>query len=523
MKFLFYFRKSSRTIENKSKTTIDIDIYDFDIRPLEHSTFPLISVYLDELINGNVNRRLTVLRTISIVLGDLHRFLTSNTSSISSIGAVKKRFQTHTVPSTLQTQQIHIDPNATIDEENEEIVEDKLDLINFEIFQMFFVQTVRTMKTIHQFLTSNENRSNGDESMETEDELRQLMDHDRIKTLANRIFFYGLDSFYYLISLFKSKMSSWQKEIEQDTNCFNRLLQIFNKTLFENRTNKENHLGIFQELTKFTEILDLIDATRLCQSLELFIHLFEEETQQVREKTKISLFFPRKTRHSSCLSFQDELYRILTKKCRKLLEESSLDTNNNAIRTHLKMNNARAVEVLLNIYLLHVESNEINSVIDGLVHYSLKVFRRNEEHSDDEESSDTSIVDLSTWNMKATFLIYFRSLFKHFIIKARSIRLPSESKKKTELENLAGQWMELNEIFRQFVSFVTIDQIYKKNPSVCFSHRKKNLTVEKKVFVSRRFRRFFVAQNSTSMCFELERCLCSMFTFYTILMASNNC
>jgi len=68
--------------------------------------------------------------------------------------------------------------------------------------------------------------------------------------------------------------------------------------------------------------------------------------------------------------------------------------------------------------------------------------------------------------MKSTFVIYFRSLFKHFIIKARSIKLPNESKKKTELENICTEWLELNELFRKFVSFVTIDQIYTKNPSV---------------------------------------------------------
>jgi hypothetical protein len=68
--------------------------------------------------------------------------------------------------------------------------------------------------------------------------------------------------------------------------------------------------------------------------------------------------------------------------------------------------------------------------------------------------------------MKSTFLVYFRCLFKHFIIKARSIKLPNESKKKTELEKTCTEWLELNELFRKFVSFVTIDQIYKKNPMV---------------------------------------------------------
>lgn len=71
--------------------------------------------------------------------------------------------------------------------------------------------------------------------------------------------------------------------------------------------------------------------------------------------------------------------------------------------------------------------------------------------------------------MKSTFIIYFRCLFKHFIIKARSIKLPNESKKKTQLENLCTEWLELNELLRKFVSFVTIDQIYTKNASVYFS------------------------------------------------------
>jgi hypothetical protein len=131
------------------------------------------------------------------------------------------------------------------------------------------------------------------------------------------------------------------------------------------------------------------------------------------------------------------------------------------------MTSIRSVEILLNLYLLHLESNEITNIIDGFINYSLKIFTRAEnETMNDDDTSDNSIVDLSTWNMKSTFIIYFRSLFKHFIIKARSIKLPNESKKKTELENICTEWLELNELFRKFVSFVTIDQIYTKNPSV---------------------------------------------------------
>lgn len=116
--------------------------------------------------------------------------------------------------------------------------------------------------------------------------------------------------------------------------------------------------------------------------------------------------------------------------------------------------------------------NEINSVIDGLIHYSLKVFVRAEKGTNDDientddDSSENSIVDLSTWNMKSTFIVYFRCLFKHLIIKARSVKLPNESKKKNELENICTEWLELNELFRKFVLFVTLDQIYTKNAMV---------------------------------------------------------
>ena len=134
-----------------------------------------------------------------------------------------------------------------------------------------------------------------------------------------------------------------------------------------------------------------------------------------------------------------------------------------------KITPVRAVETLLNLYLLHLQSNELTPVIDGLISYSLQIFTRAENGSIDDETSDQSIVDLSTWSIKSTFIIYFRALFKHFIIKARSIRLPNESKKKNELEKLCTEWLALNELFRKFVSFVTIDRIYTKNAPVNLS------------------------------------------------------
>ncbi|CAF4291518.1 unnamed protein product, partial [Rotaria sp. Silwood2] len=168
----------------------------------------------------------------------------------------------------------------------------------------------------------------------------------------------------------------------------------------------------------------------------------------------------------------DELYKIFTAKCRQFLEECSLDVNSSTVISFSKITSVRAVEILLNLYLLHVELNEINPIIDGLIHYSLKIFirvekgLRNDNENMDDDTSDNLIVDLSTWNIKSTFIVYFRCLFKHFIIKARSIKLPNESKKKNELENICTEWLELNELFRKFVSFVTIDQIYAKNAMV---------------------------------------------------------
>jgi hypothetical protein len=166
-------------------------------------------------------------------------------------------------------------------------------------------------------------------------------------------------------------------------------------------------------------------------------------------------------------------------KCRQFLEECSLDTSASTAMSFSKITPVRAVETLLNLYLLHLESNEITGVITGIVDYSLKVFTRadrgSRDDNTDDDTSDNAIVDLSTWNMKSTFIVYFRCLFKHFIIKARSVRLPNESKKKTELENTCAEWLELNELFRKFVSFVTIDQIYSKNVMVSNQYIQKDL------------------------------------------------
>ena len=150
------------------------------------------------------------------------------------------------------------------------------------------------------------------------------------------------------------------------------------------------------------------------------------------------------------------------------MENCPLDSNSSTVISSSKITSIRAVETLLNLYLLHLQSNELTPVIQELIGYSLQIFTRAENGSLNDETSENAIVDLSTWNIKSTFIIYFRSLFKHFIIKARSIRLPNESKKKTELENICTEWLDLNELFRKFVSFVSIDRIYTKNAAVKF-------------------------------------------------------
>ncbi|CAF4703991.1 unnamed protein product [Rotaria sp. Silwood1] len=442
--------------KTKSKQSSIFDIYEFDIRPLEYITFPYISKYLERLPKSNGKQRLIILRCVSTLMGDLHRLLTNNNLSISSIGIIKKRFDTHTAPTTLQTQQIRVD-NDNSDESFEENNDDKLDFMTLEYFEMFLIQAINTMKYIHMFMsTTNDDSAN--QSMDTDDDINCLIDRDQSRDIASRAFYYALDSFYFLLSLFKVKQINWQKDLDKDETCLNYLLKILmNHILLTKKISekgKEEHeqenerVRILKKFFSFTDILNLIDSTRLCQSLELFIQLFDEETHQ------------------------DELYKIFTAKCRQFLEECSLDINSSTVISLSKITSVRAVEILLNLYLLHVESNEINPIIDGLIHYSLKIFIRaekgskNDHENMDDDTSDNAIVDLSTWNMKSTFIVYFRCLFKHFIIKARSIKLPNESKKKNELENICTEWLELNELFRKFVSFVTIDQIYAKNAMV---------------------------------------------------------
>ncbi|CAF3404583.1 unnamed protein product [Rotaria socialis] len=436
----------------KSKQSSMFDMYEFDIRPLEYVTFPYISKYLERLPKSNGKQRLTILRCVSTLMGDLHRLLTTNNSSISSIGMVKKRFITHTAPTTLLTQQIRVDTDDN-DEDVDENNDDKLDFITLEYFEMFLLQVINTMKYIHTFMSaSNTDAATGSMETDDDDDMSFIIDRDQSRNIASRAFYYALDSFYFLLSLFKVKQTNWQKDLDRDETCLSHLLKtISNQILLAKKTTgkEENErVRILTKIFTFTDILNLIDSTRLCQSLELFIQLFDDETQQ------------------------DELYKIFTGKCRQLLEECSLDANSSTVLSFSKISSVRAVETLLNLYLLHLEPNEINSVIDGLIHYSLKIFVRaekgskNDTENTDDDTLDNPIVDLSTWNIKSTFVVYFRCLFKHFIIKARSIKLPNESKKKNELEQICTEWLELNELFRKFVSFVTIDQIYAKNAMV---------------------------------------------------------
>ena len=107
-------------------------------------TFPYISNYLERLSTSIGKQRLTILRCVSTIMGDLHRLLTNNNSSISSIGIIKKRFNTHTAPTTLQTQQIHL-----VNDENDENIDDnnddKLDFMTLEYFDIFFIQVKFSM------------------------------------------------------------------------------------------------------------------------------------------------------------------------------------------------------------------------------------------------------------------------------------------------------------------------------------------------------------------------------------------
>ena len=266
-------------LEPKFKPSPLFDIYEFDIRPLEYMTFPYISKYLERLSKSTGKQRLTLLRCVSTLMGDLHRLFTNNNSSISSIGMIKKRFQTHTAPTTLQTQQIRDDHEEDLEENND----DKLDSMTYESFEMFFLQVIITMKSIHTFMSA----TNVNQSMDTDDDIDNLIDRDQSRDLASRAFGYALDSLYFLLSLFKVKQSNWQKEIDRDSTCLTRLINIIvNHLLNSKRTTargkEENErVQILKKFFSFADILNLIDCTRLCQSLELFIQLFEEETDQV--------------------------------------------------------------------------------------------------------------------------------------------------------------------------------------------------------------------------------------------------
>lgn len=245
-------------------------------------TFPYISKYLERLPKSTGRERLTILRCVSTLLGDLHRLLTSNNTSISSIGIIRKRFNTHTAPTTFQTQQVRDDQQEDGDDSND----DKLDLITYESFEMFFVQVLHTMKYLHMFMGTSDDRAS--QSMDTDDEdAHLLIDRDQSRDLASRAFYYALDSLYFLFSLFKVKQSSWQKELDRDSTCLNRLLASVANHLFPAKKSAgsegkdHDRTRILNKFFSFADILNLIDCTRLCQSLELFIQLFEEETHQV--------------------------------------------------------------------------------------------------------------------------------------------------------------------------------------------------------------------------------------------------
>jgi hypothetical protein len=255
------------------------DIYEFDIRPLEYVTFPYISKYLERLPKSNGKQRLIILRCVSTLMGDLHRLLTNNNSSISSIGIVKKRFDTHTEPTTMQTQQIRTD-----DEDLDENNDDKLDFMTMEYFEMFFLQVIRTMKYIHTFMSAtNDDETNKSMNTDDDDDDDCLIDRDQSRDLASRAFYYALDSFYFLLSLFKVKQSNWQKDLDKDTTCLQCLIKLIGTNiLITKKANEGNErVRIFQKLFSFANILNLIDSTRLCQSLQLFVQLFDEETHQV--------------------------------------------------------------------------------------------------------------------------------------------------------------------------------------------------------------------------------------------------
>jgi len=125
------------------------------------------------------------------------------------------------------------------------------------------------------------------QSMDTDDDdMNILIDRDQSRDFASRAFYYALDSLYFLLSLFKVKQSNWQKDLEKDSTCLSRLINIIGNHLLTTKRTTDGEednerIRILKKFFSFADILNLIDSTRLCQSLELFIQLFEEETHQV--------------------------------------------------------------------------------------------------------------------------------------------------------------------------------------------------------------------------------------------------
>lgn len=278
---IMIIRKSVYKSEGKSKPTTIFDIYEFDIRPLEYMTFPYISKYLERLPKSTGKDRLTILRCVSTLLGDLHRLLTNNNNtSISSIGMIRKRFNTHNAPTTFQTQQIR---NEDQDDPND----DKLDLITYESFEMFLIQVLQSMKSLHTFLSTPHPRDQTSQSMDIDDDDDILIDRDQSRDLASRAFYNALDSLYFLFSLFKVKQNTWQKEFDRDSICFNHLLTVITNHLLSTKKttdgagNEADRIRILNKFFSFANILNLVDSMRLCQSLELFIQLFDDEAHQV--------------------------------------------------------------------------------------------------------------------------------------------------------------------------------------------------------------------------------------------------
>ena len=188
------------------------------------------------------------------------------------------------------------------DEDLDEANDERLDFMSWESFEMFFLQVISTMKGVHTFMSDSEEKDDDEKSMDTDDDLDQVIDSDQSRDLASRAFCYALDSFYFLLSLFKVKQIHWQKEMEKDSTCLNRLIKLLLNALITSKKGNgkdksdNERVQIFRKLSSFTNILNLIDSTRLCQSLEQFVQLFEEETEQVKKNP------PRCDNGNECIS-----------------------------------------------------------------------------------------------------------------------------------------------------------------------------------------------------------------------------